>query len=60
MAGAHPGFKGAMLKIEKKEGKSPKAAAAILAAGARHASPAAKRANPRLKRVGGAAAALSK
>lgn len=49
----HLGFKGAMKKIEAK-GKSAKSAAAILAAGARNASPAAKGANPRLKRVSGA------
>ncbi len=61
MAGkAHPGFKGAMASIEKKEGKSPGAAAAILAAGARNASAAAKKANPRLKRAKGAAAMPSK
>lgn len=50
----HPGFKSAAAAIAKKEGKSIKSASAILAAGARNASPAAKAANPRLKKVGGA------
>ena len=47
---AHPGFKAVQSKIEK-QGYSPKAAGAILAASSRHASKAAKKANPRLKRV---------
>lgn len=50
----HMGFKGAMASIEQKSGKSPAVAAKILAAGARNASPAAKKRNPRLMRVGGA------
>jgi hypothetical protein len=49
----HPGFKGAQRQIEKKEGVSAKEAGAILASGARHASPAAKRANPKLDKVKG-------
>jgi len=50
MAKKHPGFKAVQGKIEK-EGYSPKAAGAILAAKTRAASPAAKKANPRLKKV---------
>lgn len=53
MAGnnSHPGFKNVANKIATKEGISPKRAGAILAASTRKASPAAKRANPRLNRV---------
>lgn len=52
MAGkSHPGFKAAQSKIAAKEGISKDRAGAILAAGARKASPAAKRKNPNLKRV---------
>jgi hypothetical protein len=50
MAKAHPGFKAVASKIQK-EGYSKKAAGAILAKKSREASPAAKRANPRLKKV---------
>jgi len=46
----HPGFAKVQSKIEK-EGYSKKSAGAILASASRHASPAAKKANPRLKRV---------
>jgi hypothetical protein len=49
----HPGFKAVQLKIAAKQGVSKKAAGAILAAATRKASPAAKKANPRLKRVKG-------
>jgi hypothetical protein len=48
---AHPGFKAEQQKIASKEGVSPKAAGAILAASTRRASKAAKAANPKLKRV---------
>jgi hypothetical protein len=48
---AHPGFKKVQAKIARKSGVSKKAAGAILAASTRKASPAAKRKNPRLKRV---------
>ncbi|HLG99842.1 MAG TPA: hypothetical protein VKX49_26265 [Bryobacteraceae bacterium] len=48
---AHPGFKAVQSRIAAKEGVSKKAAGAILASSTRKASPAAKRANPRLKRV---------
>lgn len=47
----HPGFKAVQSKIARKEGVSQKAAGAILAAGSRKASSAAKKANPRLKKV---------
>lgn len=47
----HPGFKAVQGKIEK-EGYSKGAAGAILANASRHASKAAKKANPRLKKVG--------
>lgn len=50
---AHRGFKAVQKEIAKKQGISMERAGAILAAGARKASPAAKRANPRLKRVKG-------
>jgi hypothetical protein len=49
-AKAHPGFKGAQKQMMAK-GMSKEMSGRILAAGARKASPAAKRANPRLKRV---------
>jgi hypothetical protein len=47
----HPGFKKVQSKIARKQGISKKRAGAILAASTRKASPAAKRKNPRLKRV---------
>ena len=47
----HPGFKKVQSQIAKKEGISEKRAGAILAAGTRKASPAAKKKNPRLRRV---------
>ena len=53
MKKAHPGFKKAASMIAKKQGISKDRAGAILAAGARKASPAAKKANPRLMRVTG-------
>lgn len=49
----HPGFKAVQSEIANKEGLSEKAAGAILASRTRHASAAAKKANPRLKRVKG-------
>lgn len=51
MATKHPGFKAVQKSIARKEGVSMKAAGAILAHATRNASPAAKKANPRLKRV---------
>ena len=53
MASKHPGFKSVQASIAKKSGVSKKAAGAILASASRGASAAAKRANPRLKRVAG-------
>jgi len=46
-------FKTVQSKIAKKEGISKKRAGAILAASSRRASPAAKRKNPKLKKVKG-------
>jgi hypothetical protein len=46
---AHPGFKAEKAKLAKRPGI--RNAGAVLAAGARKASAAAKRANPRLARV---------
>lgn len=51
MANKHPGFKAVQSKIAKSEGISQKRAGAILASSTRHASPAAKKANPALKKV---------
>jgi len=48
---AHPGFAKAQDSIMHKEGVSKKAAGAILASATRKASPAAKEANPELKKV---------
>lgn len=48
---AHPGFKAVQNKIAKNEGVSKDKAGAILAVASRKASPAAKKANPRLKKV---------
>jgi hypothetical protein len=47
------GFKAAQAQIAKKQGISKDRAGAILAASARNASPAAKKANPNLKNVKG-------
>lgn len=54
MSKAHPGFKKVAAQIAAKQGISQGAASAILAAGARKASPAAKKANPKLRKVAGA------
>lgn len=53
MSAKHPGFKAEQSKIAAKEGVSEKAAGAILAKSTRNASPAAKKKNPRLRRVKG-------
>ena len=53
MKKAHPGFKAVAKKIAAKQGVSSERAGAILAAGARKASPAAVKANPALKKVSG-------
>jgi len=50
----HPGFKKVQEAIAKKQGISMERAGAILAKSTRGASAAAKRRNPRLKRVKGA------
>jgi len=47
---AHPGFKAVQGSIER-EGYSQKVAGAILASRTRHASAAAKKKNPNLKKV---------
>lgn len=49
----HPGFKAVQAKIAKKEGISEDRAGAILASSGRKASPAAKKANPNLKKIKG-------
>ena len=51
MSSDHKGFKAVAAKIAKKQGISKKGAAAILASSSRRASPKAKKANPRLRRV---------
>jgi len=51
MSKAHPGFKAIEAKIAKQKGV--KDAGAILAERTRNASPAAKKANPRLNKVKG-------
>lgn len=53
MVKKHIGFKAVAKGIAKKEGVSPKAAGAILASATRKASPAAKKANPKLSKVKG-------
>jgi len=45
------GFKAAAKSISQKQGITMERASAILASGARKASPAAKKANPNLKKV---------
>jgi hypothetical protein len=50
---SHPGFKAVQSKIASQEGVSMDSAGAILANASRKASPAAKKKNPRLKRVKG-------
>jgi hypothetical protein len=56
----HRGFKAVQKEISKKQGISMVRAGAILAAGARKASPAAVKANPRLKKVSGVVKKKSK
>lgn len=51
---SHPGFKAVQAKVARKQGVSKERAGAIVAAGARKASAAAKAKNPRLKKVKGA------
>lgn len=47
----HPGFEAVEKKIMKKEGLSKESAGAILASSTRKASPAARKENPKLKKV---------
>lgn len=47
----HPGFQKVQRGIARRQGVSMERAGAILAAGTRRASAAAKKKNPRLKRV---------
>lgn len=49
----HPGFKAVQARIAASEGVPMAAAGAVLAKSTRNASPAAKKANPALKRVKG-------
>lgn len=49
----HPGFAAVQSKIAKNMGVGMKRAGAILASQTRKASPAARKANPRLKKVKG-------
>ena len=53
MKKAHRGFKAVAKSIAKKQSIPLERANAIVAAGARKASPAAVKANPRLKKVSG-------
>lgn len=57
--GDHPGFKAVQAHIAEAGNLPMEAAGAILAKSSRNASPAAKRANPRLNRVRGGSAAKS-
>ncbi len=50
---SHPGFKKVQGNIAKKMGVSMERAGAILASSSRKASPAAKKVNPRLRKVKG-------
>lgn len=51
MASKHPGFAKVQAKIASKEGVSKDRAGAILAASTRNAPKAAKKANPKLRKV---------
>lgn len=53
--GDHPGFQAVQRHIAEASNMPMESAGAVLAASSRNASPAAKRANPRLKRVKGKA-----
>lgn len=53
MSKKHPGFQAVQSKIASERGISKERAGAILASAARGASSAAKKSNPRLKRVKG-------
>jgi len=60
MKKAHRGFKAVAASIAKKQGISKESASAILASSARKASPAALKANPRLKKISGVVKAKKK
>lgn len=49
----HPGFKGAVREVERKESMSKEAAERVIGYGKAHASAAAKKENPRLEKHGG-------
>ena len=51
MSKKHPGFKNVAAGMAKKQGISKSEASAELAASTRHASPAAKKSNPNLRKV---------
>lgn len=53
MAKKHPGFESVAKRIASKQGIPMDNARAIVAFSSRNASPAAKRANPRLKKIKG-------
>ena len=53
MAIKHVGFKGAAASVMAKQGVSKESANKIIGYGKAHASAAAKKANPRLKKTGG-------
>lgn len=53
MAAKHPGFKKVAASMARKQGVSKEEASAELASSTRNASSAAKKKNPRLKRVKG-------
>lgn len=55
----HPGFEAVARRIAEREGVSMERARAMLASSTRKASPAAKRKNPRLKRVRGGRRSLA-
>lgn len=48
---AHPGFKGAVKDVERKEGMSKKSAERVIGYGKAHASAAVRKANPRLNKT---------
>jgi len=52
MSKKHPGFKGAVKEVEKKEGMSKRDAERVIGYGKAHASAAARKANPRLNKKG--------
>lgn len=49
----HVGFQGAVKSVMSKEGMSKESAEKVIGYGKAHASPAAKKANPALKKTGG-------